>query len=105
LWDPEFQKAQALKSMQKEDALVTRRQGGKKGGRQRNLNVAITKQDRYCFCFEKQPFLCIFNCETGGDVLKQLQMAKPTGLSRATLLLNGKRKSLYGWSCEKINIS
>lgn len=57
----------ASRSLQKLDALETRSKGGRKGGRTRNLNRVITKNDRYLFYFEGTPVLCIFNCNTGTD--------------------------------------
>lgn len=101
-WDPQFQKQQAQKRIQKEDALLTRSEGGKKGGRNRNLNVAIKKEDKYLFLYNEEPYLCIFNCETGGDALKQLHSAIPTKLQRVTPLLKGDRGTLNGWSCKKL---
>lgn len=77
--------------------------GGKVGGRNRNLNRAITKNDRYLFLFENKPVLCVFNCETGGDVLKILHSFKQTKLQRVSQLLKGERKTLNGWSCECLN--
>lgn len=102
-WDPECQKMLADRSMSRPDALQIRSEGGKKGGRTRNLNRAISKSDRYLFLFNNEPVLCCFNCETGGDVLTQLHAFKKTNLVRASQLLNGSRKSLYGWSCKKLN--
>lgn len=103
LWDKKYQKEMSDRSMSRPDALLTRSEGGKKGGRTRNLNRAITKFDRYLFYFNDKPVLCCLNCETGGDVLRQLHAFKQTNLIRASQLLNGSRKSLHGWSCEKLN--
>lgn len=88
--------------MQKENALHIRSEGGKIGGRNRNLNIAIKKEDRYLFLFNNNEYLCVWNCETGGDVCKVLQSAIRTNCVRVTPLLNGQRKSLYGWSCIKL---
>nr|YP_009184809.1 putative HNH homing endonuclease [Jenufa perforata]ALO62927.1 putative HNH homing endonuclease [Jenufa perforata] len=101
-WSPEFQKIQVAKSLQKENALQSRSEGGKKGGRKRNINIAIKKDDRYLFFFKEKEYLCIFNCETGGDIVRILNKAIFTNLKRVTPLLKRQRKSLYGWSCEKL---
>lgn len=98
-WNSETQKSNAKKSLAKIDALLTRSLGGKKGGYQRNKNRLITKTTKILFLFEYKPFLCIFNCQTGGDVLKILNKAKPSNMKRISPLLNGKRKKAYGWSC------
>jgi hypothetical protein len=63
----------------------------------------MKKEDRFAFCFEGQPVLCVFNCETGTDVLEILNQYKLTPLERVSPLLTGKRKNAYGWSCKKIN--
>lgn len=83
-WSPEFQTILASRSMQKKDALLTRSKGGKKGGRTRNLNIAIKKEDRYLFFYDKKQYVCVFNCETGGDVCRILNAAVPSNLKRAT---------------------
>lgn len=101
-WDPEFQKEMAQRSLAREDALEIRSKGGKKGGKTTNKGKAIKLEDRYLFYFEKQPVFCVFNCETGGEVLEILHSYKQTSLKRATQLLNRTRKTLNGWSCEKL---
>ena len=101
-WDSEVQKANAIKSASKPDAFETRSQGGKLGGRNRNLGVAITTKDRYLVFYENKPVFCVFNCETGGDVIKQLQAFKKTPIERVTPLLKGSRSSAYNWKLELI---
>jgi hypothetical protein len=101
-WNSEFQKEMAMRSLARPDALEIRSKGGKIGGRNRHKNVAISKTDRYLFSYDKNPVLCILNCETGGEVLEGLNSFKPTPLQRVTPLLKGERKSLHGWSCEKL---
>jgi hypothetical protein len=102
-WNSDFQREMATRSLAHPDALKTRSEGGRVGGRNRNLNRAITKKDRYLFSFENKPVLCVFNCETGGDVLKILHRFKQTKLQRISQLLKGERKTLNGWSCERLN--
>jgi hypothetical protein len=75
--------------------------------RQTNLNIAIIPSERYLFFFNKEPVLCIFNCETGGDVVKVLnqfefQLFGEIKIARVTALLKGERKIAYNWSCKKI---
>jgi hypothetical protein len=103
LWSSEKQKRNAAKSMARNDAYLIRSLGGKQGGYNRNINRVITKNSKVLFCFEGIPFLCVFNCQTGGDVLKELQKAKKTNLTRVSPLLTKKRKTLYGWSCSSID--
>lgn len=103
-WDSEEQKMNAAKSMARNDAYSIRKLGGKLGGYNRNKNRVITKNSKVLFFFERVPFLCVFNCQTGGDVLKELQKAKKTNLTRVSPLLTKKRKTLYGWSCSLINM-
>jgi len=101
-WDTDFQKEMATRSLARVDARETRRTGGKKGGRQTNLNRVLTKNDHFIFFFEGKPVLCIFNCETGTDVLEILKQYKETPMLRVSPLLTGTRKTAYGWSCQKI---
>lgn len=101
-WNSDFQREMGQRSLNRPDALEIRSEAGKVGGRNRNLNRAIKSEDRYLFFYQEQPVLCCFSCETGGDVLKILKSFKETPLNRTTSLLNGQRKSSYGWSCEKI---
>lgn len=98
-WSSEEQKLNAKKSLSKKDALVTRSQGGLKGGYKRQCNRIIVRTSRLLFYFQKTPFLCVMNCKTGGDVLRVLHAAKATPLQRVTPLLTGQRSSLHGWSC------
>nr|YP_009367897.1 putative HNH homing endonuclease [Hazenia capsulata]ARK14900.1 putative HNH homing endonuclease [Hazenia capsulata] len=98
-WNSEQQKKNSLKSMAQENAIVSRSLGGKKGGYNKNINKIIRKTDKVLFLFQDQPFLCVLNCQTGGDVLKILYQAKPTSLKRVTPLLKKERKKLNGWSC------
>ncbi len=101
-WDSKVQKANALKSMSKSDALETRSRGGKVGGRNRNLGKAIKREDKYLVRRENRDVFCVFNCETGGDVVRQLNAFKKTNIKRISPLLTGKRGSAYGWSLERI---
>jgi len=87
--------------MKRPDAIEIRRQGGKIGGRMAKLGIAIQAHERYIFHYQGKETICIINCQTGTEVLNILQSIHPTPLQRVTPLLNGKRKSLYGWSCEK----
>lgn len=102
MFDPAWQAEMGRRSLAKPDALETRAQGGRVGGRKRHVNRVIKSEDRYLFYREGQEFLCVFNCETGGDVLKELNKAFPTKLKRATQLLTGTRARLHGWSCKKL---
>lgn len=81
-WDSAFQKEMARRSIEKPDALEVRSKGGRKGGHQRNVGRAIKPNHRYLFYFYTTPVLCIFNCETGGDVLVELNKFKKTNLLR-----------------------
>lgn len=101
-WDPLFQKEMAKRSIEKMGAIAARSASGKIGGRKRNLNRILTKNDKFLFYFEGEPVLCTFNCETGSDILKILQQYKKTPILRVSPLITGARKTAYGWSCEKI---
>eukprot|EP01026_Neomeris_dumetosa_P038790 TRINITY_DN3166_c0_g1_i12.p1 TRINITY_DN3166_c0_g1~~TRINITY_DN3166_c0_g1_i12.p1 ORF type:complete len:246 (-),score=21.65 TRINITY_DN3166_c0_g1_i12:1105-1842(-) len=102
-WDLEFQKEMAQRSVNSEHAMNMRGVGGKKGGRTRNLNRIIIPQDKYLFYYNDQEAICIFNCETGGDVLRELNKVVPTPLQRISQLLRGERKKLHGWACKPLN--
>jgi hypothetical protein len=101
MWDPDFQKKMAARSMERPDAIEIRRKGGKKGGKKANLGIAIQAHERYTFSYKGKEVISIINCQTGTEVVNILQSLHPTKMSRATGLLNGKRKTLYGWSCVK----
>ena len=77
--------------------------GGKKGGRMRNVNRVIQPQDKYLFYHNDREAVCIFNCETGGDVLRELNKVVSTPLQRVSQILRGERKKLHKWSCEPLN--
>lgn len=102
VYNADWQREMAARSMARPDALETRSRGGKVGGRTRNRDRAIKQDESYVFSFEKREVLCIINCRTGGEVLEQLNLYAKTPLQRVTPLLNGSRKSLHGWSCVKI---
>lgn len=101
-WDPLFQKEMAKRSIEKEGALTARSASGKIGGRKRNLNRILTKNEKFLFSFEGEPVLCTFNCETGTDILNILQSYKETPIKRVSPLITGVRQTAYGWSCKKI---
>lgn len=101
-WDVQKQTDRARRSMLRPDALEIRSEGGKKGGRQRWLNKAITESDRYVWSYKGEPVVCTINCQTGGDIVTELQKVIPTPLKRVTPLLNGTRSTSYSWSCKKI---
>lgn len=103
VYSPEWQKEMATRSMARPDARKIRSEGGKKGGKIRNLDRVIKQEDCYLFKYEGNEVLCIINCRTGGEVLEQLQLYRKTPLKRVSQLLNGSRKTLNGWSCVKIN--
>jgi hypothetical protein len=102
-WSRDFQVKQARKSMAKEDALAIRRKAGEIGGRNKSLDIAIRKEDRILFSFNGEECLCIFNCQTGGDICRELNKVIPTKIQRVTPLLTGERKYAYGWTCKKID--
>ena len=102
-WDKKAQRERAFRSLDKADARETRSRGGKIAGAKRWKDVAIQKDKRYVFSHEGKELLCILNCETGGDVVRELDRCIPnTGIQRVTPLLNGSRKTASGWSCQKI---
>lgn len=103
VFNSEWQKEMATRSMARPDALEIRSKGGKVGGVKRNLDRVIKKEDRYLFKYNGNDVLCILNCRTGGEVLDQLNFYQQTPLQRVTPLLKGDRKSLNGWSCSKVN--
>lgn len=100
--DPEYQREMARRSMARADALEIRSQGGKKGGKKRQANRILRAEDRYEWSFQGVPFLCTFDLNSGGDVLRILNAAQPTNLVRVSQLITGERKRLYGWSCRKL---
>eukprot|EP01023_Acetabularia_acetabulum_P033846 TRINITY_DN31695_c0_g2_i1.p1 TRINITY_DN31695_c0_g2~~TRINITY_DN31695_c0_g2_i1.p1 ORF type:complete len:422 (+),score=43.09 TRINITY_DN31695_c0_g2_i1:347-1612(+) len=102
-WNSEFQKEMAQRSVTSEHAMKMRGVGGKKGGRTRNLNRIIIQQDKYLFFHNDCETVCIFNCETGGDILRELNKVIPTRLQRVSQLLRDERKKLHGWSCKPLN--
>ena len=105
MYDPECQAEMAGRSMARPDAREIRSKGGKKGGTKRQENRIIRVEDRYEWCVDGQPFLCTFNFNSGGDLLKDLYTARPTKLQRVSPLINGTKKKLHGWSCKKIETS
>lgn len=109
MWNNNFQKEMAARSMDRSDALEIRSAAGKVGGRKRNEGIAIKPHERYMFSFKGDPILCVQKCSTGGDVLAEIKQFESitdqiTKLGRVTDLLSAgrKRKTLYGWSCVKI---
>lgn len=102
-WNSTHQKQNAKKSLEKPDALLTRSLSGKKGGYSRNKNRIINSTIKILFLFENVPFLCIFNCQTGGDIVRILNSAKPSKMKRISPLVTGKRKTAYDWSCVILN--
>lgn len=104
-WSREFQKEMAQRSVNAPNSREVRSLGGKKGGKKRQANRILNLNDKYCFSYKGEEKVCILNCETGGDVLNELQSCIPTQLVRTSLLLTGKRKSLHGWSCTKISMT
>lgn len=102
-WSNEFQKEMSARSVISEYAMKMRSVGGKMGGKNRNKNIAITPQDKYIFSYNKAETVCIINCETGGEVLEELQKIVITpNFKRVTPLLKGERENAYGWSCKKV---
>lgn len=101
-WDKDFQKEMARRSMAREDALEIRSKGGKIGGKTTKMNVAIQPHHRYVFSFQNIPVVCVMNCSIGTQVLEVLKQFKETPLARVTQLLKKERKSLYGWSCDRL---
>lgn len=101
-WDDNFQREMGLRSLARPDALEIRSRGGRVGGRNRNAGIAIQKTDQYVFSYKGEPVLCIFNCETGGDVVKILNSFVQTPIQRVTPLLDGSRQTAYSWSCTKL---
>ena len=106
-WNKDYQRTMARRSMERSDALQIRSEGGKKGGRNKSIDIAINANQRFVFSFKNEEVLCIMNCETGGDVTEQLKMyenctGQITKLDRATALLKRTRLTDRGWSCEPL---
>jgi hypothetical protein len=103
-WSSDYQKEMSARSVKSEYAMKMRSVGGKIGGKNRNKNVAITSTDKYIFFRNKVETVCIINCETGGEVLEELQKIVPNqNFKRVTPLLKKQRENAYGWSCEKFS--
>jgi hypothetical protein len=103
-WSSDYQKEMSARSVKSEYAMKMRSVGGKIGGKNRNKNVAITSTDKYIFSHNKVETVCIINCETGGEVLEELQKIVPNqNFKRVTPLLKKQRENAYGWSCEKFS--
>jgi len=101
MWNTDFQKEMARRSMEREDAIQIRSQGGKKGGKMAKLGIAIQAHERYTFSYKGEEKVSVINCQTGTEVLDILKAIHPTPLQRVSQLLNGTKKSLHGWSCKK----
>ena len=103
-WNSDFQKEMSARSVKSEHAIKMRSIGGKVGGKSRNKNIAITNKDKYVFSFNNVETICIINCQTGGEVLEELQkIVSNKNFKRVTPLLKGERKNAYGWSCVKFS--
>ncbi len=102
-WNQEFQREQAAKSMRHPNAIQIRSEGGKKGGYNAHRNQIVKLEDRYLFSFQHEELLCVFNCETGGDVVRELNKAHETRIVSVSSLIQGKRSSSYGWTVIKIS--
>jgi hypothetical protein len=100
--DPNWQREMAARSMARPDAREIRSAAGKKGIRTRHANRTVVIEDKYLWKVNDIPFLCTFNINNGGDLLRELHKARPTPLQRTAQLINGSKKRLHGWSCEKI---
>lgn len=101
--DPKWQSEMGERSMARPDALSIRSKGGKLGNRKRHQNRTVRFEDRYLWFVEGKPFLCTFGFDNGGDLLRTLHQARPTKLQRISPLITGQKKSLHGWSCQKIS--
>jgi hypothetical protein len=101
-WDPEFQVTMAARSMAREDAIEIRSKAGQIGGTNRQAGRAIKTGDRYLFDYDNQAVLCIINCNSGTQVLEELNKYKKTPLQRVSPLLNGSKASLHKWSCKRV---
>lgn len=102
MYDREFQKQMGQRSMARPDALEIRSRGGRVGNLRRHRNVTVREEDKYLWCWNGEPFLCTFGFDNGGELCKALFEAKETRLARVSPLIQGFRKSAYGWSCQKI---
>jgi hypothetical protein len=104
----------AARSMARPDAREIRSKAVKIGGRKRNVGRVIKKGDRYVFFYKNNPIICIYACETGGEVVDVLREIPLTEIDmyghesrvrvpdRVTQLLNGERFTALNWSCEKV---
>lgn len=98
-WSRDFQKEQARKANLNPNIRQIRSVGGKKGAKNANLNRVLTKNERYLFSLNDQPFLCIFGYEDTTELIDLLNSISPSNLNRISPLLTGTRKKAYGWSC------
>lgn len=99
-----FQQKMAQRSLANDPDRKIRSEVGKKGGRKTKSGIAIKKEERFIFYYKNEPILCVFNCETGTDVIKMLKgypLAEKVP-PRVTEILKGTRNIANGWSCEKL---
>ena len=109
MFNKEYQKEMAARSMARPDALEIRSKGGKKGAITRNTNRVISVTDRYLWRVDGKEFMCTFGFDQGKVLCDFLNEVRPTKLTRISPLLGTPetnktwRRSSHGWSAEKFN--
>ena len=72
-WNSKFQKEMARRSLLRPDSLKTRSLGGQKGGYRIQKDKILNSKNRFLFHHQSGIEVCVFNCQTGGDVLREIQ--------------------------------
>lgn len=81
--------------------------GGQKGGYRIQKDKILNSKNRFLFHHQSGIEVCVFNCQTGGDVLREIQKIPIDSVrlnkwKRISPLITKKRKIMYGWSCTPI---
>ena len=104
-------------SLARPDAIELRKEAGKVGGKLARACSVVRPEDKYLWYYngarkgsgtqitEKgEPVCCTFNCSLGSEIVEILNSIYSSNLEKITPVIQGERKSTYGWSCEKIII-
>jgi hypothetical protein len=67
-----------------------------------SLDKVFRAEDQYVWSYKGTPVFCTINCRLTSEVLNIIRMYDDRPMTSLGALVKGKRKTVNGWSVEKI---
>lgn len=112
MFNVEFQKKMAQRSLISEKSKKARKKVGRNLGWKRQKNRIIKYDEKFLLTRNHKPILCITRCNTGQEIGRLIASIDPVVSTvliksqlRMTRIIKDPTKSLYKWRCKRLHIN